>query len=94
MAGKMMKKHLFVREEKTLRKNVLSNQRSFDCGKAKFRPNSPERQEREESGKVSQVVNEVMTTVTAVEGDLNHLREWRAETYTPDPFGPWHTNAN
>lgn len=37
------------------------------------------RQEPAELEKVSQVVNEVMPKVTAVEGDLYRLQDWRAK---------------
>ena len=65
-------------EVNCLSPNIKFDERSLCCRKWKFRPKLPGGLEPAVSGKVSQVVNEVMTRDTAVAGDLNRMLEWRA----------------
>lgn len=64
------------------KKNPIKN--LFAVGKINSDPNSLGGLGPAELGKVSQVVNEVMTRDTAVAGDHNRLYEWRTEAdYRP-----------
>lgn len=66
--------------EKSVRNTLNQIKDLYAAGKLNSDLTSSGIKEPAELEKVSQVVNEVMTRVTAVEGDRNHLQEWRAET--------------